>query len=330
MLRFSIRLSVILWGIVLIIALGYVLSGLLVFKQIFFQHAGIPITQVEALRAHNDNDTRPQQIPKIIHQVFHNWHDPGNDTLPKDWEAVRQTCVKANPEFDVKLWTEKTSRDFIEANYAWFLRTYDGYRYPVQRVDAVRYFLLLHYGGIYLDLDNGCKTDLTPLLYYPMWITDPGRGALSNNILASRPNHPFWARLTHSLYTWDYGYVFPYVTISYASGQWFETAIWEEYHKLLPKISKNSPNTTHDHRLHRLMMDDREGADPWVFFTQERGGSWVNWDNRMFLIIGDHLFLFLACLSITLSLVGFLIVKGIRRYNRGYALLKNQPDRHDA
>lgn len=54
----------------------------------------------------------------------------------------------------LQLWTEKTSRDFIEANYAWFLRTYDGYRYPVQRVDAVRYFLLLHYGGIYLDLDN--------------------------------------------------------------------------------------------------------------------------------------------------------------------------------
>jgi hypothetical protein len=34
------------------------------------------------------------------------------------------------------------------------LKTYDGYRFPVQRVDAVRYFLLLHYGGIYLDLDN--------------------------------------------------------------------------------------------------------------------------------------------------------------------------------
>lgn len=37
------------------------------------------------------------------------------------------------------------------------MRTYDGYRYPVQRVDAVRYFIMLHYGGIYMDLDNvGC------------------------------------------------------------------------------------------------------------------------------------------------------------------------------
>lgn len=53
-----------------------------------------------------------------------------------------------------QLWTEETSREFIETEYPWFLRTYDRYLYPVQRVDAVRYFLLMHYGGIYLDLDN--------------------------------------------------------------------------------------------------------------------------------------------------------------------------------
>jgi inositol phosphorylceramide mannosyltransferase catalytic subunit len=204
------------------------------------------------------------------------------------------------------------------------LRTYDRYRYPVQRVDAVRYFLLLHYGGIYLDLDNGCKGDLTPLLYYPMWITDPGRGALSNNILASRPHHPFWARLTHSLIPWSYDWFFPYATISYASGQWFESAIWEEYHSLLPPVDENSK---HDHRLHRLMMDDREGADESVFFTQERGGTWVNWDNYLFLQIGDHLFLFLLLLLGTISAAIWLVVKGLRRY-RGYSRLKNQPNRY--
>lgn len=49
-----------------------------------------------------------------------------------------------------------------------------------------------------------------------------------------------------------------------------------------------------DERLVRVMMDDRfelEGVDPWIFFTQERGGSWVNWDNRLFLWVGDHLLL---------------------------------------
>lgn len=36
-------------------------------------------------------------------------------------------------------------------------------------------------------------------------------------------------------------------------------------------------------------MDDGPGPDPWIFFTQERDGSWVNWDNRFWLWVGDHL-----------------------------------------
>ncbi|KAK0636158.1 glycosyltransferase family 32 protein [Bombardia bombarda] len=326
-MRVSVRISVVLWAIALVTCLGYVVARLLVFKQIFFDHAGIAITQPEVAAAHNGtHDPRPQLIPKIIHQVFHNWHDPGNDTLPSDWEKVRQTCVVANPGWEYKLWTETTSRDFIETEYPWFLRTYDAYRYPVQRVDAVRYFLLLFYGGIYLDLDNGCKADLTPLLYYPMWITDPGRGALSNNILASRPNHPFWARLTHSLIPWSYNWFFPYVTVSYASGQWFETAIWEQYHSLLPPASENPD---HEHRLYRLMMDDRPEADEWVYFTQERGGTWINWDNRMFLVIGDHLFMFLLVVFSALGMAGWGVTKGVRKYREGYARIKNLPDRYE-
>ncbi|KAK3328267.1 nucleotide-diphospho-sugar transferase [Cercophora scortea] len=327
MMRPSIRISVIFWVVALLMCFGYGISRLLHFKQIFFQHAGIAITQTEALKAYKGpDDPRPQYIPKIIHQVFHNWHEPGNETLPSDWEKVRQTCVKSNPGWEYKLWTERTSREFIETEYAWFLHTYDNYPFPVQRVDAVRYFLLLFYGGIYLDLDNGCKADLSPLLYYPMWITDGGRGALSNNILASRPNHPFWARLTHSLLPWSYNWFFPYATISYASGQWFETAIWEEYHALLPPVDA-FPN--HEHRLYRLMMDDRmdrPDLDPWIFFTQERGGSWVNWDNYLFLLIGDHLFLFLFSLF---TLIGGSIWVGLRlyrRYRAGYSRVKTQPE----
>lgn len=52
------------------------------------------------------------------------------------------------------MWTEESSREFLSVHYPWFLDTYDGYPYPVQRVDVVKYFAMLHYGGIYLDMDN--------------------------------------------------------------------------------------------------------------------------------------------------------------------------------
>ncbi len=53
------------------------------------------------------------------------------------------------------------SRDFIEKEYSWFLETYDNFKFPVQKVDALRYLLMRHYGGIYIDLDDA---SLPPLL----------------------------------------------------------------------------------------------------------------------------------------------------------------------
>ncbi|KAK4230420.1 nucleotide-diphospho-sugar transferase [Podospora fimiseda] len=326
-MRASIRISFIFWTVLLFGAFIYIIISLLRFKQIFFEHAGLTLSQAEAADAYADpaHENRVQQIPKIVHQVFHNWNDPGNNTLPEDWAKIRGNCMDLNPDFEFMIWTEQKSRDFIETEYPWFLQTYDGYRYKVQRVDAVRYFLLLHYGGIYIDLDNGCKTALDPLLYYPVWVTDGARGALSNNIIAGKPNHPFWAHVTMSLIPYDWNYFFPYVTISFASGQWFETAVWEKYHAMLPAPSEN-PDV--EHRLYRLIMDDRPEADEWVFFTQERGGTWVNWDNRMFLEIGDHLFLLFATLLGGFAIVSWWAQRCARKYRSGgYSRLMSMPDR---
>lgn len=100
-MRIVIRL---LWVVPLVACLGYVLSRLLVFKQIFFAHAGIAITQPEVVAAYPGIAAKnPQHIPKIIHQVFHNWKVPGNDTLPAGWAETRQTCIDLNPHFEIKV-----------------------------------------------------------------------------------------------------------------------------------------------------------------------------------------------------------------------------------
>ena len=73
------------------------------FVAIFSDHSGPSLTQAAIERAYNKslaNGTAPRQpIPKIIHQIFHNWHDPTNESLPEDWEATRQTCIANNPGF---------------------------------------------------------------------------------------------------------------------------------------------------------------------------------------------------------------------------------------
>ena len=63
----------------------------------------------------------------------------------------------------LQLWTDAKSRELIATEYPWFLSTFDEYPQPIQRADAIRYFVLAHYGGIYIDLD-----DVRPYPHSPM------------------------------------------------------------------------------------------------------------------------------------------------------------------
>lgn len=56
------------------------------------------------------------------------------------------------------------NRRFIVDKYPWFLSTYDAYPENIMRVDAFRYFLLHHYGGVYVDMDFECLTPIDALL----------------------------------------------------------------------------------------------------------------------------------------------------------------------
>ncbi|KAH8653462.1 nucleotide-diphospho-sugar transferase [Xylariales sp. PMI_506] len=309
-LRTKRLLGIILAGIFSFLIIHFVIR-LLAFAHIFglFRpHSGTLLTQLDVANAHSKvtPDPRTPRIPKILHQIYHNWNDPTNDTLPGHWENERQSCVTLNPEWEFKLWTLESSRAFIEEKYPWFLQTYDGYKYPIQRIDVLRYFLLRYYGGIYIDLDNGCATSLEALIYYPAFTTDGGKGTLSNNIMGSEPNHPWFGLMTTNLIPYNWNFVLPYVIVSYTSGQWFITAMWEEYHARLRGDGTVRGFETLGNKfssLYRVLMSDQEGDHAWVFFTQGKGGTWEDWDSHYFGWIGDHIVMVILSVATAIGLV---------------------------
>lgn len=123
--------------------------------------------------------------------------------------------------------------------------------------------------------------------------------------MGGQRGHPFFILITENLTRWNLNYLLPYVTVMFASGQWFVTAMWEKYHANL------SPDGTTIRGLgfadvveatgplHRVLMDMRPGADPWVFFTQAAGESWADWDYVLLKVLGDYIgwILFLVVLS---------------------------------
>lgn len=88
----------------------FVATRIVAFAQlfgIFSDHAGVRITQGEIAAASTDagaggNVSRNAVIPKILHQVFHNWHNASDNssTIPAKWRPMQQTCLDLNSDWE--------------------------------------------------------------------------------------------------------------------------------------------------------------------------------------------------------------------------------------
>ncbi|GJN84236.1 hypothetical protein PLIIFM63780_007792 [Purpureocillium lilacinum] len=245
-----------------------VFPRLLEFGRLFGPHAGTVMTQEQVLDAHNASlslpDSRPRPVPRIIHQVYLDGTTqmtPANRTIPQELEAARRTCESLHPTWEYKLWHSDEARTFIKSEYPSFLGIYDGLKTAQQRSDALSYFLVRYYGGIYIDMHIHCDANLEPLLFYPAWVAYYGPGVLSNDIIAGEPGHPFWVLMT----TLEAGPpqaktpdALPYAAPPHATmGPWYETEMWERYHA-------EKPDTSPDLML--LSVGHRNASHPGVFF----------------------------------------------------------------
>jgi len=99
-----------------------------------------------------------KSIPRIIHQTWK------TVDIPEILSNMTETWKSLHPDWEYILWTDEMNREFISKNYSYFLPIYDNYTYNIQRADAVRYFILYHYGGLYVDLDFKCFKNIDILL----------------------------------------------------------------------------------------------------------------------------------------------------------------------
>ncbi|CAF9915541.1 MAG: hypothetical protein ALECFALPRED_010240 [Alectoria fallacina] len=253
-------------------------------------------------------DDRPQLIPKIIHQTY------VNDTVPERWREAQKSCVDLHEEYEYKLWTDAKSRELIATEYPWFLSTFDNYSQPIQRADAIRYFVLSHYGGIYIDLDDGCNRRLDPLLSYPAWVRRTDPTGISNDAMGSVPHHPFFTLVIESLIPYDRNWKLPYITVMYSTGPLFLSVVWQEYKRgrasstiagssVLGGGSAGGWDGSEAGRV-RVLMGDEYNKQPWAFFRWHGGSSWHGKDARLIFWMGKHWMLLTACGFLIAGVVG--------------------------
>ncbi|XP_052242444.1 uncharacterized protein LOC127852528 [Dreissena polymorpha] len=144
------------------------------------------------------------RIPHIIHQTYK------TEAIPMDFQKNVQSFIRFNPNWKYMFWTDETARQFIQAMYPDFLVVWDNYRNNVNKADALRYFVLYEFGGIYADLDFECLRPLDPVTrkYAAIFPLEPFEHSalryeipflLNNAIMMSRPRHPFLKHMIDNL-----------------------------------------------------------------------------------------------------------------------------------
>ena len=145
-------------------------------------------------------DTTLTQIPCRIFQTWKTKHH-----LPPLFSQWSRTFRDMNPEFVYDLWDDQDNLHFIQEEFPWFLASYQGYPAEIYRADAVRYFYLYKFGGIYADLDTECLRPLGGLLTLAdVLLGRMGSDAtfahsIPNAIMASKPRQEFWLLVIYLL-----------------------------------------------------------------------------------------------------------------------------------
>jgi hypothetical protein len=150
------------------------------------------------------------QVPHILHQT---WKDREVQSV---FESRIASWVTKNPEWKYRFWTDADNRDLIKTIYPESLDMFDGYHSNIQRADAIRYFILYEYGGMYADLDFEALRPLGQLLessemadvgvilgqepYAHSRVLYDQPRMLCNAIMISCPHHPFWKAVIDELH----------------------------------------------------------------------------------------------------------------------------------
>lgn len=219
------------------------------------------------------------------------------------------------------LWTDASSREFIATEYPWFLDTFDGYTYPIQRADAIRYFILYHYGGVYMDLDIGCQRPMDSLLTFPVILPRTIPVGVSNDLMFAEKNHPFMAQVIRNLIAFDLSWVLNYPTVMFSTGPMFLSTQYGSWTSSHPATEENPGGEV------RILPKSLYGKNaqpeeaPHTFFSHYYGSSWHADDAAFIGFLGNwgKILMWVGLLVLVVGLVRLALVPHTRqrRYSLG-------------
>ena len=178
------------------------------------------------------------KIPRIIHQIY---EDPAGP--PANLLQIAETWKEKMPDWEYRFWNKPMIQEFLEMTCPDFIPYYNAYPFNVQRWDAVRYLILYHIGGLYVDFDYECISPLDVLLFDSTCCMgmEPAIHSLINHksiivgnaLMASKSGHPYMAAIIEDMktnFSVNYGKGDSSQVLE-STGPFMVTRVYEQYKK---------------------------------------------------------------------------------------------------
>ena len=92
-------------------------------------------------------------VPPILHHIALSMSSPR-----ANWLDAREGCLQYHPGWKSYLWTDENATLFVAEHFPDFKQTWENYKYPIQKIDSLRYMVLYQYGGGWAVSKNSVRS----------------------------------------------------------------------------------------------------------------------------------------------------------------------------
>jgi mannosyltransferase OCH1-like enzyme len=98
---------------------------------------------------------------KIINQI---WIDLGGPQIPDKYKYYQESWITKHKDWKYILWNESMGDNLIKKYYPQYYNAFNNVKYPIMKIDILRYCIMYQYGGMYADIDYKCLNNFNEYL----------------------------------------------------------------------------------------------------------------------------------------------------------------------
>jgi len=260
----------------------------------------------------------PHHSPGLAPATLHRVHlTEGQAVSSSNYSEAIASCHQLHPKWTHITWTDEAGAAFLRQYYPALWTHYTNYPRTVQKANILRYAVLEHYGGVYLDMDITCLRPLDSLRRLPFLAPAAFPAGVSNGFMVSRAQHPLLKQALDGVITSHLRWGLPYVEIMLTTGCMF---LSNQRTKFMSRTT-GSDRVLHDRDKVFILADEDgkvgphmlRGAVTTSLFRHGGASSWHEWDAAVVVFVARHARCFGAVFMIGLVGTAMLVCRGRRR-----------------